>query len=42
MTGAMALAAFAKAAAVVFLAGEEAFFSTGAVLDVNGASYLRS
>jgi 3-oxoacyl-[acyl-carrier protein] reductase len=30
------------AAAVVFLAGEEAFWSTGAVLDVNGASYLRT
>jgi NAD(P)-dependent dehydrogenase (short-subunit alcohol dehydrogenase family) len=30
------------AAAVVFLAGQDAFFSTGAVLDVNGASYLRS
>jgi NAD(P)-dependent dehydrogenase (short-subunit alcohol dehydrogenase family) len=30
------------AAAVVFLAGEDAFWSTGAVLDVNGASYLRS
>jgi NAD(P)-dependent dehydrogenase (short-subunit alcohol dehydrogenase family) len=30
------------AAAVLFLAGEEAFWSTGAVLDVNGASYLRS
>ena len=30
------------AAAVVFLASEQAFWSTGAVLDVNGASYLRS
>ena len=30
------------AAAVVFLAGEQAFWSTGAVLDVNGASYLRT
>ena len=30
------------AAAVLFLAGEECFFSTGAVLDVNGASYLRT
>jgi NAD(P)-dependent dehydrogenase (short-subunit alcohol dehydrogenase family) len=30
------------AAAVVFLAGEDAFWSTGAVLDVNGASYLRT
>jgi 3-oxoacyl-[acyl-carrier protein] reductase len=30
------------AAAVVFLAGENAFWSTGAVLDVNGASYLRT
>ena len=30
------------AAAVVFLAAEDAFWSTGAVLDVNGASYLRS
>ena len=30
------------AAAVVFLAGEGAFWSTGAVLDVNGASYLRT
>jgi NAD(P)-dependent dehydrogenase (short-subunit alcohol dehydrogenase family) len=30
------------AAAVLFLAGEEAFWSTGAVLDVNGASYLRT
>lgn len=30
------------AAAVLFLAGEQSFWSTGAVLDVNGASYLRS
>ena len=30
------------AAAVVFLAGEHAFWSTGAVVDVNGASYLRT
>jgi NAD(P)-dependent dehydrogenase (short-subunit alcohol dehydrogenase family) len=30
------------AAAVLFLAGEQAFWSTGAVLDVNGASYLRT
>lgn len=30
------------ASAVVFLASDEAFFSTGAILDVNGASYLRS
>ena len=30
------------AAAVLFLADESAFWSTGAVLDVNGASYLRS
>ncbi len=30
------------AAAVLFLASEQAFWSTGAVLDVNGASYLRS
>lgn len=30
------------AAAVLFLASEEAFWSTGAVLDVNGASYLRT
>lgn len=30
------------AAAVLFLAGEDAFWSTGAVLDVNGASYLRT
>lgn len=29
------------AAAVAFLAGEECPFATGAVLDVNGASYLR-
>ena len=28
--------------AVLFLASDEAFFSTGAILDVNGASYLRS
>ena len=28
--------------AVLFLASEQAFFSTGAILDVNGASYLRS
>ena len=28
--------------AVLFLASEEAKFSTGAILDVNGASYLRS
>lgn len=30
------------AAAVLFLASQEAFWSTGAVLDVNGASYLRT
>ncbi len=30
------------AAAVLFLAGEEAMWSTGAVVDVNGASYLRT
>lgn len=30
------------AAAVLFLASPEAFWSTGAVLDVNGASYLRT
>ena len=30
------------AGAVLFLASEEAFWSTGAVLDVNGASYLRT
>ena len=30
------------AAAVLFLAGADAFWSTGAVLDVNGASYLRT
>ena len=30
------------ATAVLFLASEQAFWSTGAVLDVNGASYLRS
>ncbi len=30
------------ASAVLYLASDEAFFSTGAVLDVNGASYLRS
>ena len=30
------------AAAVVFLASEDAFWATGAVLDVNGASYLRT
>jgi NAD(P)-dependent dehydrogenase (short-subunit alcohol dehydrogenase family) len=30
------------AAAVLFLAGEDAFWSTGAVLDANGASYLRT
>ena len=30
------------AAAVLFLAGDDAFWSTGAVLDVNGASYLRT
>ena len=30
------------AAAVLFLAGEQAFWTTGAVLDVNGASYLRT
>ena len=29
------------AAAVVFLASPEATMATGAVLDVNGASYLR-
>ena len=28
--------------AVLFLASEEAVFSTGAIIDVNGASYLRS
>ena len=30
------------AAAVLFCATEQAFWSTGAVLDVNGASYLRT
>ncbi len=30
------------AAVVVFFASDEAFFSTGAVIDVNGASYLRT
>ncbi len=30
------------AAAVLFLAGEQSFWATGAVLDVNGASYLRT
>lgn len=30
------------AAAVVFLASDEAFFMTGTIVDVNGASYLRS
>lgn len=30
------------AAAVLFLAGDQSFWSTGAVLDVNGASYLRT
>jgi 3-oxoacyl-[acyl-carrier protein] reductase len=30
------------AAAVLFLAGESSFWATGAVLDVNGASYLRT
>ena len=30
------------AAAVLFCASEDAFWSTGAVLDVNGASYLRT
>ena len=30
------------AAAVVFLASEDAFFMTGTIVDVNGASYLRS
>ena len=30
------------AAAVLFLADERSFWSTGAVLDVNGASYLRT
>ncbi len=30
------------AAAVLFLASDEARFATGAILDVNGASYLRS
>jgi NAD(P)-dependent dehydrogenase (short-subunit alcohol dehydrogenase family) len=30
------------AAAVLFLASEQAFWATGAVLDVNGASYLRT
>ena len=30
------------AAVVVFYASDEAFFSTGAVVDVNGASYLRT
>lgn len=29
-------------AAVLFLASDEATFATGAILDVNGASYLRS
>jgi len=29
------------ASAVLYLASDEAFFSTGAILDVNGASYLR-
>lgn len=28
--------------AILFLASEEAFFATGAILDVNGASYLRT
>lgn len=30
------------AAAVLFLASEDAVFSTGAIIDVNGASYLRT
>jgi len=30
------------AAAVIFLASEDAKFSTGAIIDVNGASYLRT
>jgi NAD(P)-dependent dehydrogenase (short-subunit alcohol dehydrogenase family) len=30
------------AAAVLFLASDEAVFSTGAIIDVNGASYLRT
>ncbi|MCB0620538.1 MAG: SDR family oxidoreductase, partial [Saprospiraceae bacterium] len=30
------------AAAVLFLASAEAGFTTGAILDLNGASYLRS
>lgn len=30
------------AAAVLFLASEQAAFATGAILDINGASYLRS
>jgi 3-oxoacyl-[acyl-carrier protein] reductase len=30
------------AAAVLFLASQEAAWSTGAILDVNGASYLRT
>jgi NAD(P)-dependent dehydrogenase (short-subunit alcohol dehydrogenase family) len=30
------------AAAVLWLASEHAFWATGAVLDVNGASYLRT
>ncbi len=30
------------AAVVVFYASDEAFFSTGAIVDVNGASYLRT
>lgn len=30
------------ASVVVFFASDEAFFSTGAVIDVNGASYLRT
>jgi NAD(P)-dependent dehydrogenase (short-subunit alcohol dehydrogenase family) len=30
------------AAAVLFLASDEAVFMTGAIVDVNGASYLRT
>ncbi len=30
------------AAAVAYLASEDAVFATGAVLDLNGASYLRT
>jgi len=28
--------------AILFLASEEAVFTTGAILDINGASYLRT